>query len=376
MPKRLKAIVSVSNDLYTDQRVHKVCTFLHESGYDVLLVGRKRKSSVELPKRMYRTKRMALLFETGAAFYAFFNLRLFFFLLGKRCDLLLANDLDTLLANFMASKFKKKCRLVYDSHEYFTEVPELIHRPKVQRVWLRIERYIFPKLDTVYTVNDSIAKIYSDLYHKDIRVVRNISPLWKPTKIVTKAELEIPENVPLIIIQGAGINVDRGAEEAVEAMQQIDACLMIVGDGDVVAQLKERVEALQLQKKVRFYGKKPYDVLMQYTWYADIGLTLDKATNPNYKFSLPNKVFDYMHTQTAVIATDILEVAKTVRNHDIGVVLETLSVQTLVDAVQGLLADPMRLDELKSNCKRAAETDNWEKETRVLASIYGSGSEE
>lgn len=367
-----KAIVSVTNDLYTDQRVHKVCTFLVSQGYEVLLVGRKRKSSIDMPPRDYRTHRMKLLFETGAKFYAFFNLRLFFFLLFRKADVLVSNDLDTLLANRMAQKLKRKTRLVYDSHEYFTEVPELTSRPKVQRVWLRIEEMIFPKLKDVYTVNGSIAEIYSKKYNKNIRIVRNISPLWKGKELQSKKALGIPENVPLIILQGAGINVERGAEEAIEAMKSVDAVLMIVGDGDVVPALKKYVaeQGETLSKKVIFYGKKPYDVMMNYTTYADIGLTLDKPNSLNYVLSLPNKVFDYMHTNTAVVATEIKEVANVVRTHNIGVVVEEFTVENLARVLNDLIADRKRLDEFHANCAIAAKTENWEKETEVLAEIY------
>ncbi len=146
MARKKRAIVSVTNDLYTDNRVNKICLFLQQQGYDVLLVGRQKKDSIELPKRSYATKRFKLAKEKGAGFYALFNLRLFFFLLTKRASLLVSNDLDTLLANYAASKFKPNARLVYDSHEYFTEVPELIHRPRVQKVWEAIESWIFPKL--------------------------------------------------------------------------------------------------------------------------------------------------------------------------------------------------------------------------------------
>ncbi len=370
MSKPLKAIVSVTNDLYTDNRVHKVCTFLHNNGYEVLLVGRKRRSSVDLAPREYKTKRMRLLFETGAAFYAFFNLRLFFLLLSKKCDVLVSNDLDTLLANHMAKKFKRNCTLVYDSHEYFTEVPELVNRPSVQRIWLRIEKWIFPQLTHIYTVNDSIAKIYTDLYQKEIKVVRNISQRWQPENIKSKQELDIPENVPLIILQGAGINVDRGAEEAVEAMQEVDAVLMIVGGGDVLGQLKDRVKELGLESKVRFYGRRPYLEMMQFTYHADLGLTLDKDTNPNYKFSLPNKIFDYMHAGTPVVATNIIEVANVIRKNDIGFVLDRFTPDTLAKALVEIIKDPKRLDAMKTNCAKAAETENWENETSVLTEIY------
>tara|TARA_R110002072_G_scaffold254402_1_gene413271 strand:- start:3709 stop:4830 length:1122 start_codon:yes stop_codon:yes gene_type:complete len=365
-----KAIVSVTNDLYTDNRVHKVCSFLHKQGYDVLLVGRKRRDSLPLENRIYTTKRMKLLFETGAKFYASYNIRLFLLLLFRKVDLLVANDLDTLLANHWAKKFKRKTRLVYDSHEYFTEVPELTSRPKVQKTWLRIERRIFPTLETIYTVNDSIAKIYSDLYNKEVKVVRNISPLWQPKELRSKKELGIPENRNLIILQGAGINVDRGAEEAVEAMQQIDGILMVVGDGDVVSQLKDRVNALKIEKKVLFYGKKPYDVMMNYTHYASIGLTLDKATSLNYKFSLPNKVFDYMHTQTAIVATDIKEVASVIRQHEIGEIIEPFTSDNLASTINKLFSNNSRLEGYIANCKIASQTDNWENESQILAEIY------
>ena len=366
----MKAIVSVTNDLYTDQRVHKVCTFLKSQGYDVTLVGRKRKLSVPLNQREYKTKRIKLLFETGAKFYAFFNLRLFFYLLFHKADVLVSNDLDTLLANYMASKFKRNVKLVYDSHEYYTEVPELTSRPKVQNIWLKIEQYIFPKLEYIYTVNSSIAKIYTDLYHKEIKVVRNISPLWIGKSLATKQELDIPENKDLIILQGAGINIDRGAEEAVEAMLKIDAVLMIVGDGDVVQQLKTRVKELNLSEKVLFFGKKPYDVMMNYTFHASIGLTLDKPTNLNYKLSLPNKVFDYMHTSTAVVATNIKEVANVIQSNKIGVVIDEFTIENLAETIQTLLNDKDRLQQYIENCKSASQNENWEKETEVLSKIY------
>ncbi|MDB4324065.1 glycosyltransferase [Crocinitomicaceae bacterium] len=370
MSKTKKAIVSVTNDLYTDQRVNKVCVFLMDQGYDVLLVGRIRKSSVPLLERPYQTKRMRLLFETGPLFYASFSIRLFLFLLFRKADVLVSNDLDTLLPNYLAQKFKRKARLVYDSHEYFTEVPELINRPKVQKFWLRIERKIFPRLKSVYTVNESIAAIYSKLYSKEIKVVRNISPLWSAINLKTKQELGIPENSHLIILQGAGINIDRGAEEAVEAMCQIDAVLLIVGDGDVVEILKIKVKKLELTKKVLFYGKKTYHVMMNFTHFADIGLTLDKPSNLNYKLSLPNKLFDYMHTYTAVVATNIKEVAQVVTKNEIGTIVMDFTVDNLAESINSILNDQQLLAQYKENCKAAALTENWQRETKILQEIY------
>lgn len=373
MSKKQKAIVSVTNDLYTDNRVHKICVFLEKQGYHVTLVGRVRKDSNELAERSYRTKRMKLFYDKGALFYAEFNFRLFFYLLFHKAHLLVANDLDTLLANYAASKFKPNARLVYDSHEYFTEVPELIERPKVQKVWEGIESWIFPRLKMIYTVNESIAQLYRDKYKKDVKVIRNISPSWKHENILSKKELGIPENKFLIILQGAGINIHRGAEEAVEAMKYIeDAALLIVGDGDVVNNLKMYVIDYDLMDKVFFYGKRPYDEMMNFTYFADLGLTLDKPNNINYKYSLPNKVFDYIHAGTPILCTNLIEITRIVNRHQIGLVIEELSSETLVEKINYLIDHPEELKIMKENCVSAAEIENWEHESLKLEEIYGA----
>ncbi len=366
-----RAIVSVTNDLYTDQRVHKVCLFLESQGYSVLLVGRKRKNSVPIPERSYATKRLNLFFDSGAKFYAEYNLRLFFLLLFKRAKILVSNDLDTLLANYTATKFKPRVKLYYDSHEYFTEVPELINRPRVQKIWEGIEAWIFPKVESVYTVNHSISKLYKEKYKKEVKVIRNISPLWSPGHLKSKLELGLPEDKKLIIIQGAGINIDRGAEEAVEAMNYMDdAVLMIVGDGDVVVQLKEYVHEHLLSAKVLFFDRKPYQEMMNYTFHADIGLTLDKPTNLNYRYSLPNKVFDYIHAGTPIIATDLVEISDIIQRYDVGRIITDFTPKNLAKMISSLLADSPLLDQLKANCLKTKEIENWEKETELLKEIY------
>ena len=373
MTKQKKAIVSVTNDLYTDQRVHKVCLFLESQGFSVILVGRKLKSSKILEPRTYKTKRFNLFFDKGAKFYAEYNFRLFWYLIFRKVDVLVANDLDTLLANYSVSKFKPFSRLVYDSHEYFTEVPELIHRKKVKQIWETIEAWIFPKLKTIYTVNSSIAKLYADKYQKEIKVVRNISPSWEPVNLKSKKELGIPENKNLIILQGAGINIDRGAEEAIQAMTLVEnTVLMIVGDGDVVFQLKTYIIDNQLVDKVLFFDKRPYNEMMNFTYYADLGLTLDKPTNINYRYSLPNKVFDYIQAETPIIGTNLIEISKILSEYGVGEIIEEFTPENLALLINSIFSSESKLANLKANCSKARKVLNWESEIEILKEIYSS----
>mgnify|MGYP001228341975 CR=1 FL=1 len=395
-----RAVVSVTNDLATDNRVNRTCTVLQELGWEGLLVGRMLPGSLPL-ERTYRTKRMRLLFNKGPLFYAEYNLRLFFLLLfvptgsrqpvpagsrqpvpaGSRqlnsptqsgpCagTLFISNDLDTLLPNFLAARIRRK-KLVYDTHEYFTEVPELVRRPRVRNAWLAIERWIFPKLGTVITVNQSIANAYRERYGNNVHVVRNIPMHTALGPMPMREELSLPLDKHILLLQGAGINVDRGAEEAVLAIRELPECLLlIIGGGDAWPVLERMVKQHALESRVRLLGKMPYARMMDYTRNADLGLTLDKDTNLNYRFSLPNKLFDYLHAGIPVLATDLPEVAAIVRGEDCGTVLPQATPHAIVQAVHSLFSDPDRYANMRRNATFAARKLDGAQEAAKLRSI-------
>ncbi len=366
-----RVIISVVSDLVTDQRVHRVSSSLQRNGLDVTLVGRQLKKSLPLSRREYKTVRFRLWWEKGMLFYASYNVRLFFYLLFNKADVLVANDLDTLLPNFIISKLKG-AKLYYDSHEYFTEVPELVNRRGVQQVWKMIERFIFPKLKHVYTVNESIAQLYEEKYKKKVDVVRNIPVTsFQPIVPKTRTDLKLPEDKKIILYQGAGINIHRGAEEALEAMLYIEnAILLFIGSGDVIEQLKSMRDVLNLREKVFFLPKLPMEELKQFTQIADIGLTLDKDTNINYKYSLPNKLFDYIHAGLPVLASPLVEIKKIIDQYQIGVTIENHDPKHIAEKINEMFADERRFAKWKENLKLAAVELCWEKEEKQLLRIF------
>lgn len=339
-------------------------------GFDVTLVGRKQAKSLPLAERNYRTKRMKLLFEKGVLFYAFFQLRLFLFLLFNKQDLLVSNDLDTLWPNSIISRWKK-IPLVYDSHEIFTEVPELVSRPSKQNIWRKLEARLFPKLSYVFTVNNSIASWFESRYGIRPLVVRNMPRFSKPAiSTMTRQELNLPEQGKIVLLQGAGINIDRGAEELVDAMSLIrDVTLVIVGSGDVIPFLKKRVQEKQLESRVIFTGKVPHEKLRAYTAIADLGVTLDKPTNINYKFSLPNKIFDYIHAGVPVLASELPEVAAIVSNYKVGVVIPSVTPDAVAKGISEAFSSA-EYETWKANALNAASVLCWETEEEVLKSVY------
>jgi glycosyltransferase involved in cell wall biosynthesis len=372
---RKKVVVSVTNDLFSDQRVDKVCNSLTAMGFEVTLVGRCYASSPALLPRNYHTRRMRLWFKKKAIFYVEFQIRLFFLLLFSRMNILVSNDLDTLLPNFIISKIRNK-KLVYDSHEYFCGVPELIHRPKIQAVWRFVERLCVPYVSDMITVNQSIADLYDKEYPQRknrVRVVRNFPVLTKPSITETKRTLNISEDKMILLLQGSGINVDRGGEELVAAMSLLDpqrVHLLIVGSGDAIPNLKKEVSERNLENVVTFVARTTPQKLANYTYWADIGFSLDKDTNLNYRYSLPNKIFDYIRAETPVICSDLPEIAKIIRESQTGIVLDEMTPKAIASAVNILLEEPEKYRFYKENCTQAAICYCWENEEGVLKEVY------
>ena len=367
MGKRI--FISTTNDISTDNRVHKVAMLLLDLGYEVCWIGRELPHSKPLD-RPYQVRRMKLFFSKGGLFYAEFQLRLFLVLLFTldRKSVLLSNDLDTLLPNFLNSRLFG-IPLVYDSHEYFCGVPEIQGR-WVKRVWQAVESAIFPKLPYVWTVNESIADLYEQDYGNRPRVFRNISPapdhmVWRSRK-----ELGLPEDVKIAINQGSGMNVDRGLEEALEAISTMEGwLLLLVGSGDAIPALKKRVEEECWQEKVRFIGRVTYAELLSYTACADVGLSLDKDTNINYRYSLPNKLFDYIHCGVPVVTSKVVEVARVVEGYGVGKTVHPEDIDALRAAIFEVGKDKGTWEEALS---KASEECTWEQEGAPLKTFYAA----
>ena len=323
-----------------------------------------------MSQKSFRSKRFKLPFEKGPLFYITLNLRLLLFLFSNKFDLIYANDLDTLIPCFVAAKIKNS-KLIYDTHELFTEVPELTSRPRVQKIWLKIESAIFPKLKHVITVNDSIAQIYSQKYRIPITAVRNVPEYHKlETDLKTREQFKLSNDDFILIIQGSGLNIDRGVEEAVLAMKDCEGCiLLIVGDGDVIPKAKEIVTRNKLDQKVKFISRRPYEELMKITRIADVGLLLDKNSSLNQELALPNKLFDYIHAGIPILSSALPEIKKIIKKYDVGIFLSKTEPKIIQETILSYKANHKLRNQHKENCKLAAEKENWGIEQQKLIDV-------
>jgi len=361
-----RVTVLVSNDLSHDQRVKKTCASLMEMGYTPFLVGRRLKNSAALD-RPYPSRRLRLGFTKGALFYAALNIRLFFFLLFHKTDAIWANDLDTLLPAFLVSRLKKK-HLVYDSHEYFTEAAGLAGRNFPKKIWLMVEGFVFPRLNNLSTVNHSIAEIYQKQYKVDVKVMQNVPFRSEKKTLISREEMELPKDKFIVILQGAYLDVDRGALEAVKSVELLEGVLLLlIGAGADHQEASEYVLSNGLEHKVKVFPKLPYETLVNYTACSDLGLSLDKGLYFNYLYSLPNKLFDYIHAGIPVLTSNLPEVSKVVLGYELGKCIEEVTPENIAQGIES-----MRNSDLSSYQEAIAKAQNqfhWEREAKVIEEL-------
>jgi glycosyltransferase involved in cell wall biosynthesis len=369
---KTKVAFSVTNCICHDQRVMKMAGVLSNLGCDIIIIGRRSGYCCKNDSVPFRTKRFGMIFRSGFLFYMSFNIRLLIFLFFHKYDFLVSNDLDTLLPNFLVSKLKR-IPLVYDSHEYFTGVPEIQNRPFVKWVWKSIEKLVFPRLKYVMTVSDSIAIQYEKDYGLKPLTVRNCSVITELIVPFSRDELKIDPYHLLLIMQGTGINVDRGGEELIDAIAITDnVSLLVIGSGDKFQSLIDKTIKTGLSDRIRFISKLPWQELMRYTRSSDVGLSLDKNSNVNYNFSLPNKLFDYMSAGIPVISSDLPEISKILAEYKCGIVISEVTKDEISNAIKKLRDNHGLLSELKQNSVIASESINWETESLKVVELYRS----
>jgi len=362
-----KILLAVTHDLITDYRVHRTATTLQAMGFDVTLVGSIFRDKSEL-KRPYRIHRLEMFFRNGRFFYFEYNIRLFLFALKGGYDVFVANGLGTLPGIALATFLKRKS-YIYDSYDLFTESAELIGKPVARWFWRLTERSLIRKARHVYTNSESIAAFLGSKYKINAGLVRN-TPEFQSIKNFPPEYRLVHEGHKVLIYQGA-VNKGRGHELMINAMKYLpEAMLFIVGEGDEEKELEKLVLKTSLYNRVIFYGRVPFEELKFLTMQADLGLSAEEDICLNYRYSLPNKLFDYIHAGIPVLVSGMPEMEKIVTGRQIGKIIANRSPEILAAQIRKMLLDDESVKQWRTNAIATAKEFNWCKEKKMIVGIY------
>ena len=349
---------AVTNDINQDQRMHRICASLVEMGYLVTIIGRNKHNSKPLITQPFSQKRLPVYFQKGPLFYLEYNSRLLVYLMRNHQDIIYCVDTDTLLPGVI-SKWLKGKKLIFDAHEYFTEVPELTDRWFVKRIWKLIEQICIPRADLAITVNQSLAELFTGKWKIPFHSIFNV-PAFREKPISLAPE-------PGTILYQGVLNKGRGLESLIDAMEFIpNINLVLAGEGDLSVQLRERALKGKCVDRIQFVGWHVPDELRLLTTKATLGMNLLEGTSKNYYYSLANKFFDYMHAGIPSVNMKFPEYSKIISQYDIGYLLDDLCPQKIAELINNALADQEALENKRHNCVKASLHFNWKVEQEKL----------
>ncbi|MCE2789835.1 MAG: glycosyltransferase [Saprospiraceae bacterium] len=352
----------VTNDLVQDQRMHRICQTLQIAGYEVTLLGREKPSSKPLPESTYTRLRIRCIWQRGPLFYMEFCLRCFFWLLRQKKGIIWSVDTDTILAATLVSK-ARNMPVVWDAHEYFTEVPELAERPLTKWIWNSAERLCVPSCHAFVTVSPSLAKLFQQKYHKSFLTILNV-PVWQQRPLHAIEN----EDKKILLYQGM-LNKGRGLEQIIAAMEFLpEAELWIVGEGDLSQTLREQANRSKASGRIAFVGWKSGAALEEITSKASLGLNLLDGASLSYRYSLANKFFDYMHVGVPSVNMAFADYEALLQKYRTGICVSNLNPASLATEIQKVLSSPQTLHSLRSQCIAGAKEFCWQNQIPMLLS--------
>ncbi len=355
----LDIIVVVTNDLNSDQRMHRICDSFLNNGKSVLLLGHQKRDSSPIINQNFKQQRLKTFFRKGPLFYLEFNIKVLFTLLFSSYRILYSVDLDTLLASGLASIVRRKT-LIYDSHEFFTELPELQGKPIKKCIWNLIGKLFIPKADYCISVGQKLSNVLSQKYRSEFIPIYNF-PKFRNidiSKSISKRKV--------VLYQGK-VNVKRGLEEMIQALEYLQNIeLWIVGDGDILENIRIQANNSIAVDRIKIMGWYSPDDLAAITPLADIGINLLHGDSDNYYFSAANKVYDYVMAGVPCLTMDFPEHQILNESHNVLYLLNELEPKKIAFKIQEIFSNKNLYRKKIENCIKAREVLNWENECQKL----------
>jgi hypothetical protein len=279
-------------------------------------------------------------------------------LAGRKFDLIIANDIETLP---LAFAFPGSPKVIFDAHEY---APRHFEDKKMWRlffqdfnIWL-CKKYI-PLTTAMMTVGKGLALEYKKNFNVTPTVITNANNYF---------ELEpgvVFENKIRLVHHGIA-TPSRKLELMFDVMRLLDdrftLDLILLTPGfaskttkqylDKLRILAERNQRIQIVPPV-----KSYEIVNTICKY-DMGIFLLPPVNFNYENTLPNKLFDFIQARLGVAIGPTPEMAEIVHHYNIGVVSEKFTPQSLTDELNKLTKKD--LETFKKNAGVASKEMNAE----------------
>ncbi|QKE65454.2 glycosyltransferase family 4 protein [Aquipseudomonas campi] len=299
---------------------------------------------------------------------AWTHLALLWHMVRLRADVVHAHDVNTLPTAWLAARLSG-ARLVYDAHEISTSREGYSSFRKLVAI---VEKALMPSADGTITTTEARAKFFARAYGIARPLVLQNRPREQAPQVSNRIrqELGLSESWPIVLYQG-GVQQGRGLERLARVAAQVpDAYFVFIGGGRLDTSLRQIAQELQIEDRVRFIPTVALAELPTYTASADIGVQPIENTCLNHYTTDSNKLFEYVQAGLPVIASDLPEIRRIVRQHDLGLLVPEGDNEALADALRCMVGEA-QLRAHHAGCARAAAPAlSWEMQEHLLVELY------
>lgn len=298
---------------------------------------------------------------------------------NEPADIYHSHDLTTLPTGYMMKR-RTGGKLVYDSHELFTELHYIggIDRPIFR--WL--EKRLIRRADAVIIPNEFAAKELAKRYRIRLpSVVRNCPPLAKQDNErrdgSLRRDLGLDDTVPIIVHIGI-FSRSRGSEKLVGAVPFLNGGVVVFlgwGAGAEEASLRRLVRRRGLEDRVMFAPPVPPDKVISYISTAQVGVVLFRNISLNHYYIAPNKLWESMNAGLPVVSSNFPVLKAIIEDYGLGCTCDPEYPRDIANAINWVLSDKKRYDGMRQNAVEAAKIFNWENESKKLLEVYRNLSE-
>lgn len=150
----------------------------------------------------------------------------------------------------------------------------------------------------------------------------------------------------------------KGVPYLIQAMQSVDALLVIAGSGPLEKQCRELTASLHLEDKITFLGPKPHTELRNIYASADIFAAPSITAKNGDVEGFGLVILEAMASGLPVIASNSGGITDIIRHEENGLLTEEKNASQIAEAVNRLLSDPELAKRLsKASLQTAAQFD-------------------
>lgn len=291
-----------------------------------------------------------------------------------KTDLYIAHNLGALPAAVMAAKFNG-AKVGYDAEDMHSGQ----FKTKTEKGYLLnkfIEEKYFPHTNYFTAASPLIAQHYKQAYpYLNPIVINNVFP-----RIDLPVESKIHVTQPLKLFWfSQTIGVERGIENIIGAMTLITkpAELHLLGN----CSDEDKLMITDLAKynhlatdQIHFHQPIAPDELFKFAAQFDIGMATETAPNLNRDICLTNKIFTYIQTGLAIIASDTQAQRLFMEQYPaIGSLYQKEDITSLANCILEYAQNPEKLLQTKQMNYQLGQTQlNWENESKIFRRIIES----